>query len=212
MSNYDKVRYILKTGDVIAFSGRGLFSKIIKLRINCPISHVGIVVRSSDSTGLFADSVLLLESTTLTKSRVENKGITKFLRPWKKKQNVDADGLDVIKGVSMRWLSQAVAAYDGDASVYQLKDCPDRIAVERMVEWLREKKFQKTEYDYKQVVYLGLKTKNLKDSENSQLFCSELVGKCLQKMGLLPDNYHPSLMTPKDVINLPIFKHPLSLK
>lgn len=198
MSNYLKVRDLIQTGDVIAFSGRGLFSQIIKLRINCPISHVGIVVRSNDTTGLFADSVLLLESTTLTKG-------------------LDADGMDVIKGVQMRWLSQVVESYDGDVSIYQLKNYPTPENEKKMIDWLREKKFQKTAYDYKQIAYLGFKTKNLKDNENSTLFCSELVAKCLQKLGILSEDYHPSLMTPKDVLNIKIarssiFKHPLPLK
>ena len=56
---YQDLRKYMKTGDVIAFSGKGRTSNIIKGATFCDISHVGIVYKT------LADRVVIMESTSL---------------------------------------------------------------------------------------------------------------------------------------------------
>lgn len=58
--NYSFVREELRPGDVIAFSGRGWVSKVIKLFTRSKVSHVGIVLEISEQ-----GRVMVMESTTL---------------------------------------------------------------------------------------------------------------------------------------------------
>lgn len=55
---YQAVRDQIRPGDIIAFSGKGLVSWVIKWKTKSPVSHVGIVLRN-------AGRVKIIESTTL---------------------------------------------------------------------------------------------------------------------------------------------------
>jgi len=61
--DYRDIRHRIQPGDVIAFSGRGLFSWIIQTWTRHPISHVGIVSRCNVAGG--EESVRVMESTSL---------------------------------------------------------------------------------------------------------------------------------------------------
>ena len=43
---YQDARSKMKAGDVIAFSGKGNFSEIIKWATRAPVSHVGVILQS----------------------------------------------------------------------------------------------------------------------------------------------------------------------
>src|SRR6185503_11171701 len=92
---YDLHRDSMQHGDVIAFSGKGRVSELIKWRTKSPFSHVGLVVRWNLNGG-FGDTVFLIESTTLTALP-------------------DLVYGDVIKGVQLHRLSEALSAYQGRA-------------------------------------------------------------------------------------------------
>ena len=61
---YQKYRNQMKTGDVIAFSGKGRVSQIIKWKTGSQFSHVGIVLDSNMQGGV-GHAVMLIESTSL---------------------------------------------------------------------------------------------------------------------------------------------------
>lgn len=48
-TSYELYRDQMQTGDLIAFSGRGLFSWVIQWQTHSPYSHVGLVVRLSEA-------------------------------------------------------------------------------------------------------------------------------------------------------------------
>jgi len=62
-SDYHTVRDQMRIGDVLAFSGCGLVSKIISWKTRSPVTHVGVVLRNAQGR------VKIIESTTLTGKR-----------------------------------------------------------------------------------------------------------------------------------------------
>ena len=64
---YDEVREEMQIGDVIAFSGRGGFSKLIKHVTHSNISHVGTILNSSFIQNI--SLVQIIESTSFAKGK-----------------------------------------------------------------------------------------------------------------------------------------------
>lgn len=62
-ADYLKIRKQLRPGDVIAFAGRSVISRLIGFGTRSRISHVGIVIRTKDEWN--NERVELLESTSL---------------------------------------------------------------------------------------------------------------------------------------------------
>ena len=65
---YEEARKQMKAGDVIAFSGKGDFSEIIKWATRSSVSHVGIILQSKLLIGdKIQDGMFnqIIESTTL---------------------------------------------------------------------------------------------------------------------------------------------------
>ncbi len=193
---YEQYRPQMKNGDVIAFSGRGLLSNIIKLGTLSPYSHVGIVLNVEMSGG-FGQSVLMIESTAQVELR-------------------DADNKEVLKGVQIHWLSKRLEMYEGKVWWVPLKDPlpPDGLA--KMQTWMRETHNQKVGFDEAQMWWAGLDLFDRFGLENepdfSLFFCSEFVTKSLQEAGVIAPEINPSEQTPKDVVNFPILGQPVFLK
>ena len=167
---YQQVRSQMKTGDVIAFSGKGFVSNIIKIGTLSKISHVGMVLTTS--FGGARDSVAIIESTTLSKQK-------------------DALAGDSRRGVQIHLLSHYVnGGYDGD--IYW---CPLRMPIKKenekkMVDWLITQHKNEVKYDDDQVMKAGLDiwekaAKFLKldklfnpfknEPDPKELFCSEML-------------------------------------
>lgn len=94
---YAEVRKNLKTGDIVLFSGKSAFSKLIRLGSLSKWSHVGVVMNLPEY-----DFVTVWESTT--SSRVE-----------------DVASGELKMGVQLVPLSERVNTYNGDISVRHLK-------------------------------------------------------------------------------------------
>jgi cell wall-associated NlpC family hydrolase len=65
---YQDARERMKAGDVIAFSGKGNFSEIIKWATRSGVSHVGVIIQSKLLIGDQAQDGMfnqIIESTTL---------------------------------------------------------------------------------------------------------------------------------------------------
>lgn len=60
MMNYKYIRSTLQTGDIVLFSGRGLFALLIKIFTISSLTHVGIVVRDG-----FTKQLSILESAVI---------------------------------------------------------------------------------------------------------------------------------------------------
>ena len=186
---YQQYRTEMKTGDVIAFSGKGQFSDLIKWKTKSNISHVGMVLDTNMSMGI-GRSVMLIESTTLINSP---DAVTKSMR----------------KGVQMQWLSSRLHSYDGEAYWHPLLDPIPREKRLVMQHWLRSTHKNQIPYDTVQAMGAGMDFFDslgfANETDLSKLFCSELVTKALQIAGVIDGGINPSEQTPADVLKFPCF-------
>lgn len=185
--NYNNIRGQIKTGDLIAFSGSGLVSELIKWKTKSDISHVAIVLETQYLKG--EKRIILLESTTLNNLPDLKTG-------------------EFIKGVQQQLLSKRINTYNGQCYWCGLNVDLSGDKKQYMVNWLTKTHSKKTKYDNVQALgsaldlfdKLGLANK----PDFSNLFCSELVAKAYKKAGLFFGN--PSEQTPADVLKLPFIK------
>lgn len=163
MASYTEIRDDLQTGDIILFSGNGIFSAGIKRYTHSDWSHVGMVLRLEEWK-----MVLLWESTV--------RGIK------------DIKSGSVKNGVQLVALSERLAGYNGEFAVrhlavertqamnQSLMDCRDK---------LKNKLYEQNMLELIKAAYDGPYGENTEDL--SSLFCSELVAEAYQAMGLLKE-------------------------
>jgi hypothetical protein len=188
-NKYQRIRDKIKTGDLIAFSGKSLVANTIKSFTDSDISHVGIVYRADGGR------VQLMESTSLSNQK-------------------DIKHNDYIKGVQLHYLSERIEKYNGEVYLKRiLKPIPNE---KEMLEWLSVKHSKRTPYDYLQAFGAGVDTFDFIGLRNepdfSSLFCSEMVAKALQVGGVISEQVNPSEETPADVMDYLCFsmiKNPL---
>lgn len=177
MKQYLKHRDIMSTGDIILFSGKGLFSSLIKWRTNSPWSHVGMVIRLDEY-----DFVGLWESTTLSDLTDLDTGVPR-------------------KGVQVVPLSLRIANYDGEIAFRKLNQY-DYLEEElneivmRLRQEFKGKQYETSENELLKAVYDGPFGKNKQDL--SSLFCSELVAEAYRELGFLPSHVSSNEYTPAD--------------
>ena len=177
---YELNRLVMRTGDVIAFSGKGRVSEVIKTYTRSDISHVGIVFKNENGR------VIIMESTTLL-------------------DKPDLVTGEFIKGVQQQYLSDRIKAYDG--LVYWC-GLTENIKIQKqadMIKWLSDVHGKRTSYDALGAVLAGSYALNTfdfaRDEDFSSLFCSELVTKALQIAGVVSDKVLAASQTPQDVLN-----------
>jgi len=192
---YNNIRHKMKFGDVVAFSGKGAVSNIIKWKTGSDISHVGMVLESEFIVG--EKRIVLIESTSLV--------------------NIpDLRTRELIKGVQQQHLSQRLDSYEGQAYYYELKTVVDDFRKNTMYNWLMSKHASRTPYDSVQALGSAIDLLDNMGFENkpdfSSLFCSEMVAKVLQLGDFLPSAINPSEQTPADVIAYDCFKERVQIK
>ncbi len=197
MTDYIEYRSQMRTGDVIAFSGKGRVSEIIKWKTGSPYSHVGLVLEV-DLYGGIGDAVFLIESTTLSNLPDIKTG-------------------EFREGVQLHFLSNRVDSYDGEIWWVPLKDGLSQTAEFKLQKWLRGKHQSRTKYDNFQVFGAGLDLFDWipgleMEPDFSSLFCSELVMKALQMAGVVSDDINPSEQTPDDVVKYSCFDNVIKIK
>lgn len=181
----------MKTGDLIAFSGKSKVSNIIKGFTNSDISHVGMVFESNRTGG---HRVELIESTSLAVLPDNRSG-------------------ELIKGVQMQMLSQRMDMYEGQVYWQPLKTKLSDARQAKMLSWLYCAWASKTLYDTKGAIHAGIDILGLeKEPDFSTLFCSEMVAEAYRVAGLLPDNYNASEATPADVVKYPFLGDRVQIK
>ncbi|MDJ0599008.1 MAG: hypothetical protein QNJ37_09245 [Crocosphaera sp.] len=188
----------INPGDVIAFSGNGLDSKIIRWFTRSPYSHV-IVVLDTKNTDEKPKEILIAESTTYT--TVPNFNEQKC-----------------IKGVQVHLLSHWLDAYKtcGKAWWFPLKQKLSQDKITQMQSWLWHHYHSQTPFACHKSVVAGLTRNKYFDSEipekltktNTGFFCSELVTEALQIAGIINCKINPAYQTPKDLMNLDCFQEP----
>lgn len=184
---YQDARPQMKAGDVIAFSGKGNFSEIIKWATRAPVSHVGVILQSKllvdgdPQSGMFNQ---IIESTSL-------KGFS---------------------GVTISRLSDRLDTYDGEIWWLPLSQrIRESMDVKKFYDFLIHQ--ERKEYDMPQAVksaldaldklpIVGGATHNAEDL--SRFFCSELVAAGLEACGAI-SHINASEVTPIDLCLFSLF-------
>ena len=185
---YEEARKQMKAGDVIAFSGKGDFSEIIKWATRSNISHVGVILQSKLLIGNEAQDGIfnqIIESTTL----------------------------NGFSGVTISRLSDRLDTYDGEIWWLPIKkDIDEKMDKKKFYDFLIHQ--QRKEYDMPQAVksaldaldrvpILGRATHNQEDF--SRFFCSELVAAALEVAGAIK-NINASEVTPIDMCTFALYE------
>ena len=188
---YKEIRKRMRTGDVIAFSGKGRTSNAIKFVTDSDISHVAIVYCTEDGR------VMLMESTTLN-------------------DIPDCETGKFIKGVQKQYLSDRIKSYDGQVYWYRNSENIKRHNRDLMLEWLDDKHGKETAYDQKGAIMSGFDIFDplgfVAEEDFSSLFCSELVCKALQIAEVVGIEKNASEQTPADVIKYPCLEQRIEIR
>lgn len=185
---YQEARQMMKAGDVIAFSGKGDFSQIIKWATRAPVSHVGVILQSK----------LLIDGEP--QSGMFN-------------QIIESTSLNGFSGVTASRLSDRLDTYDGEIWWLPLRQSIWNIMNKKsFYDFLLHQ--ERKEYDMPQAVksaldaldkvpFAGKATHNTEDF--SKFFCSELVAAGLEAGGAI-SHINASEVTPIDLCSFSLYE------
>lgn len=191
---YQQVRDRIRPGDIIAFSGKSEFSRLIKVFTRSAVSHVGIVLQSElkDVPGLGYINHII-QSTIL--GHDENGGVR--------------------NGVVISRLSDLVNTYNGEMWWLPLAAQQRAIVdanLQMFYNWCLNQEGK--QYDMSQVIGSALTVVDkafgnagihANQEDFSKFFCSELAAAALEKAGAIPE-INCSEVTPIDLCNFSIFE------
>lgn len=184
---YEEARNNMKAGDVMAFSGKGEFSEIIKWATRSAVSHVGVILQS--------------------KLVIEDEPQKGFFN-----QIIESTSLNGFSGVTISRLSDRLATYDGEIWWLPLSNTSrSSLDSKRFYDFLLHQDHKP--YDTPQAIksaldaldnapVIGRATHNIEDF--SKFFCSELVSAGLEAGGVI-DHINSSEVTPIDLCMFNIF-------
>ena len=185
---YEEARPKMKAGDVIAFSGKGNFSEIIKWATRANVSHVGVILQSN----------LLIDGES---------------QPGMFNQIIESTSLNGFSGVSISRLSDRLSTYDGEIWWLPLREnIWQNMDKKKFYNFLLHQ--ERKEYDMPQAVksaldaldnvpVIGKATRNVEDF--AQFFCSELVAAGLEAGGAI-STINASEVTPIDLCSFSLFE------
>ncbi|RKU32138.1 hypothetical protein C6495_11480 [Candidatus Poribacteria bacterium] len=186
--NYREIRNRMQPGDVIAFSGNGNLSEVIRWATRSQVSHVGVVLQSK----------LLIEDTP-------QEGFFN--------QIIESTSLNGFSGVTITRLSDRVNAYDGDMWWLPLsEESRENLNLQRFFDFLIH--HDRRPYDAPQAILSVLDTldgipllgrattQNVEDF--SQFFCSELVAAALEAGGVI-ETINAAEVTPIDMCRFNLY-------
>lgn len=193
-ANYQDIRAQIKPGDIIAFSGKGNFSEIIKWATRSEVSHVGVVY---ESKALFPEGpqpghiVDVMESTTL---------------------HEDPETGERVAGVQRNRMSLRVKYYNGTMWWLPLsRQSREKLDLKSFTDFLLHSEGKK--YDMPQAIksaldamdgvsILNLMTYNQEDF--ASFFCSELAAAALEAGGVI-GSINASEVTPIDLCSFNLY-------
>jgi len=193
MTSYNNRRYerqteiTPQTGDIVLFSGKGVFSNIIKTVTQSSITHVGVIIRLN----ICLQGVFVFESTNSF-----DDGIPNYLGGKSGKKN----------GTRLVLLYDLIEKYNGEyiyirQLTLDIKRIPNMIVYEsKILQFLNRVKDRLYENNIKEFfksIYGGTNRRTKRD--NQYLFCSEAVVLFLQYMGILGSKPCASHYTPKEL-------------
>jgi hypothetical protein len=175
---YEEVRPLLKTGDIVLFSGSGFFSSLIRVATKSQWSHVGMILRHHEW-----DPVFLWESVLTSTAR-----------------DILLTGT-LVGQVQIRLLSDRLNDYkQGVVAIRGLNNVPRDQAMYDNLDWFRDcikdDPYEKHVRELIKAGYDGPFGRNQESLDN--FFCSELIAETYQHMGLLPADPPSNEYTPAD--------------
>jgi hypothetical protein len=185
---YREARNRMNPGDVIAFSGKGNFSEIIKWATRASVSHVGVILQS--------------------KLLIEGEPQEGYFN-----QIIESTSLNGFSGVSISRLSDRIATHEGEIWWLPLSDAvKKKIDLKKFYDFLIHQ--ERKPYDMPQAIKSALDafdntfllsglTYNIEDF--SKYFCSELVAAGLEAGGAI-GSINASEVTPIDLCMFNIFQ------
>lgn len=198
IKNYTKLEKEIKTGDVIAFSGSGLLSRIIEFFTFSKYSHVGMAVWIQDKFKktyhlYIAESSISSTATDISGEKREGMQIV----PFKERMELTNSKVWHVK------LLNPLSRKEQSKMKKFLLDCHEK----------------KIGYDTDQAISAGLHLPNFinnilyklhlkKKNDFTSLFCAEVIGASLFEAGRLPDRIDDSLFRPVDIVELPCYSSP----
>jgi hypothetical protein len=190
VGKYDILRPVIQPGDIIAFGGECIISKIIMLATNSPVSHVGIVERTNQDNGFWTN--MLMESTTLNGT----------------------------SGVVRTRLSERLQDYRGRVWWLPLsEETRAKLDMDKFWIWLENQNGKpynargaiKSALDiFEKIPFIGKWFRNRESYK--RLFCSHLVAGALKAAGVLPQGINPSEITPRDLTAMRLYSYDVQLK
>ncbi|GBC61006.1 hypothetical protein DENIS_1966 [Desulfonema ishimotonii] len=186
-AQYKDVRNDMLPGDIIAFSGKGQFSEIVKWATRSNVSHMGIILQSR----------LLIEDTP-------QDGMFN--------QIIESTSLNGFSGVSISRLSDRIDTYQGEIWWLPLGKTREDLNFKTFYDFLLHQ--NRKEYDLPQAInsaldtldnipLIGRATHNVEDF--SKFFCSELAAAGLEAGGAI-NRLNASEVTPIDLCRFNIYQ------
>lgn len=168
---YTELRSSMQTGDLVLFSGRTWFSRAVQYFSDTPWSHVGMVLRLPEY-----DFVCLYEATALHDLQ-------------------DLDTGTVHDGVQLVPLSRRLQTYNGSVAYRKLHGfsvAGEHLqALLRLRHTFRGRPWEKHNMELVRAMWASLTGPSAHGRVDlSSFFCSELISKCYQTLGLLDSGPH----------------------
>ena len=181
--NYQNIRHLLKTGDVIAFGGNYFFSKITKLVTRSEVSHIATILIDKDKRIRFFESSIgdkYPEHEGVHLQKISN--ILPFYKGniWILRLSDEFRATLDIAHLEKYLYAQLGKDYDYDGLLKSGVDFLDDLGINITV--------------------------TRKDSD--KFFCSELVIAGFMEAGGIPHHVNSAEVTPSDIIRLNIFQRP----
>ena len=183
---YEEARDKMQPGDVMAFSGKGNLSEVIKLFTKSGVSHIGVVYKTK---------------------QVNDADPTRYMNTL-----MESTSLEGFSGVIMTRLSDRIRDYDGNLWWLPLSQTSrSKLDTTKFFDFLVKQEGKA--YDTKQAIksaldalddvpFLRGATYNKEDL--SKFFCSELVTAALEDAGVI-NNVNSSEVTPIDLCTFNIY-------
>lgn len=173
------IRYSLKTGDIVLFSGDKGIAPLIKFFTKSKWSHVGMVYK-------LGEDVFLWESTKIGKV-------------------VDSEVGKLVNGVQLPLLSDRVRTFSGNVAIRSISEGFEQDMLEKLSDFRQKVKgrpYEDNQLDLLLSVYDGIFIPEgfvLEASNDlSSFFCSELLAETYREVGLFFSQKPSSEYTPAD--------------
>ena len=188
--NYHAACYEVQPGDMLACKSRGIVADLIA-QVSPLHSHVAMIVS--------ARPAVVAESTARSNLPDVESGL-------------------LTTGVQAHFLTDWLAAYDGQVWLYQLKNMLTEQQSEILAAWIETQHRNKVGYDLSGVMRLGIKRLGLNNfawldqPDAGSLFCSEMVTAAYQAAELITALTVARDVTPDDCCLWDLFREPITLK